>query len=303
MNMTLGQKIKEARIERKMTQKDVVGDYITRNMLSRIENDSATPSVKTLEYIARALQLPAGYFLSDLVSDTGLSGEIVGARTAYRNGDFLSALDLINTIDLSRSANEEEACLLRAKCCLGLAIKSEKEGNLSNARAYAREALKHNASGLYFDYETELNCCQIIMLWTIRNRSADFSMYEKRYLTESGLGNLNERFAMLRALRAYTEAGSVGAAPILGPIHAEDLHDTWSRAVCLHLKGIECMAAGQYREALERIGAAEHEAEGIQERILLNDIYASLEICYRELDDFKMAYYYATHRLDLKIGN
>lgn len=47
--MTLGQKIKEARLERNMTQKDVVGDYITRNMLSKIENDSATPSVKTLE--------------------------------------------------------------------------------------------------------------------------------------------------------------------------------------------------------------------------------------------------------------
>ena len=63
--MTLGQKIKAARLERGMTQKELVGDYITRNMLSKIENDSATPSVRTLEYLARALDLPTSYFLSD----------------------------------------------------------------------------------------------------------------------------------------------------------------------------------------------------------------------------------------------
>ena len=69
--MTLGQKIKEARLSRGMTQKELVGDYITRNMLSKIENDSATPSVRTLEYLAGALGLPTGYFLSDAVVSDG----------------------------------------------------------------------------------------------------------------------------------------------------------------------------------------------------------------------------------------
>ena len=63
--MTLGQKIRSARIERGMTQKELVGDHITRNMLSRIENDSAMPSMRTLEYIAARLDLPAGYFMAD----------------------------------------------------------------------------------------------------------------------------------------------------------------------------------------------------------------------------------------------
>lgn len=47
----LGRRIKEARIAKKMTQAELVGDFITRNMLSRIESGNATPSVKTLEYI------------------------------------------------------------------------------------------------------------------------------------------------------------------------------------------------------------------------------------------------------------
>ena len=54
---TLGKRIKEARLSKKMTQSEVVGDFITRNMLSQIESGSATPSVKTLEYLCKVLEL------------------------------------------------------------------------------------------------------------------------------------------------------------------------------------------------------------------------------------------------------
>ena len=54
--MTLGQKLKQTRLARGMTQSQVVGDRITRNMLSQIENDLASPSVGTLEYLARRLR-------------------------------------------------------------------------------------------------------------------------------------------------------------------------------------------------------------------------------------------------------
>ncbi|MDR0286366.1 MAG: helix-turn-helix domain-containing protein [Clostridiales bacterium] len=64
--ITLGEKIKEARLSKKLTQNEVVGDFITRNMLSKIENDSATPSVRTIEYLANKLELPVSYFMSSL---------------------------------------------------------------------------------------------------------------------------------------------------------------------------------------------------------------------------------------------
>ena len=91
--MTLGQKIKAARLERGMTQKELVGDYITRNMLSKIENDSATPSVRTLEYLARALDLPTSYFLSDAaVSDGTAPDGLDEARSAFRACRWLDCL-------------------------------------------------------------------------------------------------------------------------------------------------------------------------------------------------------------------
>ena len=61
--MSLGQRIREVRLGKKLTQNDVVGDYMTRNMLSKIENGSATPSVRTLEFLAVALDVPISYFL------------------------------------------------------------------------------------------------------------------------------------------------------------------------------------------------------------------------------------------------
>ena len=61
----LGKRIKEARIARKMTQSELVGDFITRNMLSRIESGNACPSVKTLEYLANGLGVSVSYLLSD----------------------------------------------------------------------------------------------------------------------------------------------------------------------------------------------------------------------------------------------
>ena len=54
----LGKKIKEARLAKKMTQKEVVGNFITRNMLSQIESGNAMPSLKTLKYLSQVLDLP-----------------------------------------------------------------------------------------------------------------------------------------------------------------------------------------------------------------------------------------------------
>ena len=42
-NAELGRRLKAARLAKKMTQSEVVGDFITRNMLSQIESGTATP--------------------------------------------------------------------------------------------------------------------------------------------------------------------------------------------------------------------------------------------------------------------
>ena len=60
--MTTGEKIKKLRAEKMMTQSQLVGEHITRNMLSRIESDEANPSLGTLIYLAKRLNVPPRIF-------------------------------------------------------------------------------------------------------------------------------------------------------------------------------------------------------------------------------------------------
>jgi len=65
MDGTLGKRIKEARLAKKMTQSDVVGGYITRNMLSQIESGAAFPSIRTLEYLSGVLEVPMSELMAE----------------------------------------------------------------------------------------------------------------------------------------------------------------------------------------------------------------------------------------------
>ncbi len=107
--MTLGEKLKQARVEAGLSQRQLCGEEITRNMLSQIENGAAQPSMKTLHYLAARLGRPMSYFLED-------EDPMAGVRNAYRRGDFDAVLDaapggdegvllqILSTLELARAA-------------------------------------------------------------------------------------------------------------------------------------------------------------------------------------------------------
>jgi transcriptional regulator with XRE-family HTH domain len=74
-SIQLGKKLKEARLTKKMTQSDVVGTFITRNMLSQIESGAASPSLRTLEYLAHTLEIPIHYLITENIPLDDASGE------------------------------------------------------------------------------------------------------------------------------------------------------------------------------------------------------------------------------------
>ena len=63
--MNIGEKIRELRTAKLMTQSELAGSQITRNMLSCIENGTANPSLQTILYIASRLNVPAGFLLAE----------------------------------------------------------------------------------------------------------------------------------------------------------------------------------------------------------------------------------------------
>ena len=70
--MTLGQKLRQTRLSKGLSQSQVAGDCVTRNMLSQIENDQASPSMRTLEHLAQALGVSVGWLLSDEQTDAAM---------------------------------------------------------------------------------------------------------------------------------------------------------------------------------------------------------------------------------------
>lgn len=68
--MDLGQKLRAARLEKGLSQRQLSENLITRNMLSQIENGSAKPSLPTLQALAQRLEKPVQFFLEEGSSAT-----------------------------------------------------------------------------------------------------------------------------------------------------------------------------------------------------------------------------------------
>jgi len=146
--MTLGQKIKAARLEQGLTQKEVVGSYITRNMLSKIENDNATPSVKSLTYLANILGVPVSEFLNNTtLSDGFIPDGLDEARTLFREKDYLGCLESLDRNPTA--ATSDEGCLLCAYACAAAMRNACDRGDMELAKEFARNGLEYNQRSMY----------------------------------------------------------------------------------------------------------------------------------------------------------
>lgn len=100
-----------ARQEAGMSQRQLCGDTITRNMLSLIEHGTARPSVGTLKILAARLGKPLSYFLDDEATDTSAAAEalnlLIQAEEALRQEKYVLARELLEkaghpSLDLQR---------------------------------------------------------------------------------------------------------------------------------------------------------------------------------------------------------
>lgn len=144
-----GKRIKEARISKKMTQSEVVGDFITRNMLSQIESGAATPSVKTLEYLAETLDIPISELMprgDEEPDGTDAFRRFLRAKELLCSGLFREALSELE--DCTGGGLEDEFYAVSARCYLKLAEEISAE-NTAEAVEYAKKAADLAERGLY----------------------------------------------------------------------------------------------------------------------------------------------------------
>ena len=147
----LGIRIKEARIAKKMTQSQVVGNFITRNMLSQIENGIAMPSINTLEYLAEVLDLPDILDFSSAPADeeiahfNDVAAAITAAKKAAKDGRWQVVANMETTYP---EELEDEFQALFAKAFLALA-KSAAKSDPALAASYLSKTIRYADQGLY----------------------------------------------------------------------------------------------------------------------------------------------------------
>ena len=263
--MTLGKRIKAARQEAGLSQAALCGDKITRNMLSLIENDAAVPSVDTLQYLAAGLGKSAGFLLD---------GQAVSPNAALleqaRNADPEAALALLREYNAPDGVHDPEYNLLLMLTCLTCAELAVKEGKTG----YCRELLKlADTAAQATPYDTqELKRRRILLSFSLGDEDA--AALEKRLPPEDGAH-------LLRATAALERGDAPLCRAYLAPYETE--------------KAVFLRAESYFMEKDYLSAAKEYEK-------LPGDlqVYHRLEQCFRELNNYEKAYFYACKQRNLE---
>lgn len=255
--MTLGQRLKDARIAAGLSQRQLCGEIITRNMLSQIENGMAQPSMDTLCRLAERLEKPVGYFLDDGVSSPN-GRRLLAARQAYQAGDYQQVWELLREFQLPDPLLEQERSLLLRLSDLELARQAMDQGRMP----YARELL-HRAGQWETVYPVEENRRQLL-LQEAGEESAQPSL---------------DAALLVAAEAAKTRGDWTRAGALLEAVEEQSL-PRWQLAM-----GQVQYQQHRYAQAAELLQQAESAYPG--------EAVPLLEICWRELGDFEKAYRYA----------
>lgn len=237
--MTMGQRILQARLEAGLSQRELAGEEITRNMLSSLEHDTANPSVATLRYLSRRLGKPVSFFFGEDGPSAGVA--------AFESGDYRRCRELLTPAE--------------ARWLGPIALVREAEQAVAEGRIpYARQLLGELGEPDSPLFGPELRRLAAIL----RCRCGEISDIPE----DGGL--------LCRADAALAAGRFADARRYL--LAMDDRNRDWEERM-----GECAFGSGDYAQARDHFLRCPE----------VPRIIRRLEVCFRELEDFKMAYYYA----------
>lgn len=263
--MELGEKLKLARLEAGLSQRQLCGDTITRNMLSQIENGSAKPSMATLRYLAERLGKTVSFFLEEDAVVSPNQAVMAEIRAAYDAKNLAAMADALARYQSPDPVFEPEYVLLRRLNALEIAEKAAEEGRMMLA-ARVLEELGAIEAG-YCSMELERR--RLLLLGRVHPQSREKICGQLPLLDEE---------LLLRASDGLERGDFSRAAHLLESMEKRET-EQWN-----FLRGQVYQSRGDYKAAVE----CYLKAEALS--------VSRLEICYREMGNFERAYYYACKR-------
>ena len=287
--MNIGEKIRSLRVAKLMTQSELAGNQITRNMLSCIENGSAQPSLSTILYIAGRLNVPVGFLLAEEGDEIVYQkmNSLANIKRAYRAGDLSGCRNLCLS---SCPDPDDEIRLLLADCDAGIAENAFWQGRIRYACRFFDEALLYAGETVY-------------PMPHIRARIEVYFRYMRRISPTlySDVLNENERqeYACRTAFSSYVDA--------LDAMDRGDRQPAMRYAAAFpeergfftaHLRVRLLMTDAEYRDARNELLELLNSETPLNE-VSLYFVLSDLEICCREIEDFKGAYRFTNERIQL----
>ena len=290
MQNDIGDKIRKLRLDRNMTQAELAGDQITRNMLSRVENGAALPSLPTVWYLAERLDVPAGFLLAEGDDDRvwRKMKRIDSIRRVLRAGDARICLELCRGEGEQDDA-DDEIHLIMAQCALALAAEAFERGRLHECCRTLDEALEYADKTIYDTVSIRASAA----LYFRFMRTLSSSLYsEQLHDIDDPMLGATDPFGRYVLAREALETGE--GRRVEQYLLREDESDGWQA----HLRAHLAVTRGDYTAAEQVLTRLLHESKTGGE-VLLYCTFCDLEICCRELGDFKGAYEYSQSKMAL----
>lgn len=279
--MDIGKRIYELRSAKLMTQAELAGDQITRNMLCLIEKGAANPSLSTILYIAKKLNVSAGYLLADEQEEPIYKklGNIENIKKAFEDQNFQICRDLCLEC-ITGGAEDDEIDLILAECDIMIAKEEIFVGALRSACEYISEALDYadrtayhtghigNIASLYSTYLSGIS------------PTLDIGLEKSDYYLSDDL--------FYNYIYFYCNFGKLKSRE-LGVEFAESFYYK-------HLLATELMKDERFEEAYSQLSEI-LKADGEIPSPVLYSVFSDLEICCREREDFKGAYEYSSNKI------
>ncbi|PKM95074.1 MAG: hypothetical protein CVU84_07065 [Firmicutes bacterium HGW-Firmicutes-1] len=288
--MTLGQKVKEARIAKQMTQKELAGDFITRNMLSQIENDNAAPSIKTIEHIASVLDKPISYFMDRDQSDQGFIIEEL--LLVYEDHNYIECINKIEKVLEKESIYHNNDLIkdIYINCCSKAGTAFRDSGDYISAHMVLEKILT---------FEKDMFFASNIVLYNVYSQLSEINCYLKAI--DASKEYDNKATDMIHKMIASRAIQSIYISLAEG-----NYDDVLQRIGLIEMNELDNHDKGRYYML---IGSAHYYKEEHQVAIPflekaipffketfcksgLVTIYEELSKCYSHLEEYKKAYQY-----------
>ncbi len=267
--MELGNRLKQARLDAGLSQRQLCGEKITRNMLSQIENGSAKPSMQTLGYLAERLGKPISYFLEEDAVCSPNQQVMEQARHAYAEANFRQVTQLLQGYRAPDGVFDPEKHLLEALSFMAQAEQATDQGK----KVYAQELLeKAGQAGEKTPYYTPAAERERQLLLASAGQAAS--------LPE------DHREQYLRCRQALQQQQYARCAFLLDGMPCEE-------AQWFFLRAQVAQGMKEFSRAVSCYLSAE--------QAFPRECAQALEICYRELGDYKNAYLYACRQRELGV--